>query len=876
MPKPSPAGGDLACRPVWGKYRTADRYLPLVAHCLDVALTFRALCDLPGFRRSLQRATATALTGEQCDRLAVLALLHDVGKVNWGFQGQVYARGAPRGGHIRELAPLLDPEALDDELHTAFVEALPAEMLEWFPDEPVAYSYLLATFSHHGRPLRFKGEVAGNYWAARRVWWRPQGGVDPMAAIAEIGEGAREAFPRAFLPNPHPLPAEARFHHRYAGLLMLADWLGSHEHWFPVTPAEAADRLQNSRAVVPTMLRAVGLDPAPVRPTFNKTTFAGRFGFSARPLQDAIDGLGPRDERARLVIAEAETGSGKTEAALNWFYRLFAAGLVDSLYFALPTRVAARGIYHRVQRYVERWCPDPNWRPVTVLAVPGYTQADGIPPQAVLPGEDVRWQDDESLRRYERQWAAERPKRFLAATVAVGTIDQALLSVIQTAHAHLRSVCLDRSLLVVDEVHASDEYMSQLLEVLLRHHLSAGGHALLLSATLGARARHRFAACAGAREDLPSAPDAARVPYPALTVADGRPRALETRTTTVKHVCFEALPLVFNPEGALEHLVEALGLGARVIAIMNTVSRANALFRTLEARPGIRPEWLFSCAGVACPHHGRFAPADRSLLDERVTAQLGPDTPPGPLLLVGTQTLEQSLDIDADLLLTDLAPMDILLQRVGRLHRHERQRPPGWVAAAHCLVLVPPADMAAGLDARGRVAPSYQSAGFGSVYEDLRALELTRRLLTPGPCVHLPNDNRLLVEAVTHPDHLASLSAAPWPRHAQTIEGGNLAQTIAARYAAADFDVLFGEFEFAESGGGVATRLGASSLQLPLDRPVTSPFGQPLSEVLIPRHLAPHHPAEIVSVESSDDGVLRLRCADRRYQYSRFGLEVAL
>ena len=875
MRHPPPATEGLARRPVWGKYLSADRYLPLVAHCLDVALTFRALCDLPGIRRSLQRATADALTGEQCDRLAVLAMLHDVGKANWGFQGQVYA-AAPKGGHIRELAPLLDPEALDEELHTAFVGALPPELLAWFPDEPVAYSYLLATFSHHGRPLQFKGELAGNYWPARQKWWRPLNGVDPMATIAEIGGRAREAFPRAFLPHPPPLPAEARFHHRYAGLLMLADWLGSHSHWFPVVPTGAAGRLQHSRTIAPAMLRAVGLDPAPLRPALTQRTFAERFGVPPRPLQSAIDGLDPGDDRNRLVIAESETGSGKTEAALDWFYRLFAAGLVDGLYFALPTRVAARGLYGRMRGYVERWYPDPNLRPVTVLAVPGYAQADGIPPQTVLPDEGTRWQDDAAQRRYERQWAAERPKRFLAATLAVGTVDQALLSVIQTAHAHLRSICLDRSLLVVDEVHASDEYMSQLLEVLLHQHLGAGGHALLLSATLGARARHRFAACAGARGDLPPAPDAAGVPYPALTVADGRPRTLDAPTTTVKPVRFEALPWVFSPEKVLDRLVGALGIGSRVLAVMNTVGRANALLRALEAHPGVRPEWLFSCAGVVCPHHGRFAPADRSLLDQRVTERLGPDTPPGPLMLVGTQTLEQSLDIDADLLLTDLAPMDILLQRAGRLHRHVRRRPAGWTSAAHCLVLVPPADLAAGLDGRGRVAPAYRSAGFGGVYEDLRALELTRRLLAPGLDVRLPGDNRRLVEAVTHPDHLASLSADPWPRHAQDIEGGDLAQAIAARYAAADFAALFGAFEFNELGGKVATRLGADNFQLPLDRPVTSPFGQTLSEILIPRHLAPSQPVETVTVESSDEGSLRLRCADRSYQYSRFGLEVAV
>ncbi|EQD77156.1 CRISPR-associated helicase Cas3, partial [mine drainage metagenome] len=258
--------------------------------------------------------------------------------------------------------------------------------------------------------------------------------------------------------------------------------------------------------------------------TLTRIGFAERFGFAnPHPLQTAVDALDPLEESTRLVIAEAETGSGKTEAALAWFFNLFAEGRVDGLYFALPTRVAARQLYERVCKYINRVFPDPQCRPVTVLAVPGYPLLDGLPPERALPTQEAgnRWQDDETLRRRERQWSAERPKRFLAATVAVGTVDQALLSVVQTAHAHLRSVCLDRSLLVVDEVHASDVYMSRLLEVLLGHHLGVGGHAMLLSATLGSRARGRYVAVAGGECPLPSAVAATQVPYPALTFADG-------------------------------------------------------------------------------------------------------------------------------------------------------------------------------------------------------------------------------------------------------------------------------------------------------------------------------------------------------------------
>ena len=244
---------------------------------------------------------------------------------------------------------------------------------------------------------------------------------------------------------------------------MLADWIGSHSHWFPIVDMTPTERLQHSRQMAPRALEAIGLDSAELKPVLKSVgaNFQSRFSLRPLPLQQLTDRLDPDDPKTRLIVLESETGSGKTEAALNWFARLFSAGKVDSLYFALPTRVAAREMYGRVNSWVEEvrsFSPNSS----------GYAQIDGHPAQRALPEQHEAniWEDDEQVRRLERQWAAAGPKRFLAASVAVGTIDQALLSVVQTNHAHLRSVCLDRSLLVVDEVHASDVYMSHLLRFL--------------------------------------------------------------------------------------------------------------------------------------------------------------------------------------------------------------------------------------------------------------------------------------------------------------------------------------------------------------------------------------------------------------------------
>ena len=864
----------------WGKFSETS-CLPLTLHCLDVAQVFRLLSDLPGIRRALESAAKRALEVRDLARLAVLAMLHDVGKANLGFQYKVFPKSPFKpAGHVAELGIMFDADHPD--LNQPFAEALHVDaLLSWFEDDGGLDGFLHATWSHHGRPVRFDQGLMGNAktWAA---YWHPFDGHDPMSAVAELMNSAQRAFPGAFEAGGELLPVQPRFQHLFAGLVMLADWLGSHPHWFPIEQADLRARLRHDQEIAPRQLQAVGLDARPLRPVLQSgpEAFEDRFRFPPRPLQRQVHAQNPNDSANRLLIAESETGSGKTEAALDWFFSLFAAGRVDALYFALPTRVAARELYTRVQKIMQRWFPDPECRPVVVLAVPGYAQVDGLPFDQVLPRPEAGniWQDDDKSRLQERTWAIEHPKRFLTATVAVGTIDQALLSVVQTKHAHLRGACLARSLMVVDEVHASDHYMTRLLEHLLEHHLALGGRALLLSATLGTTARERYLAVARGENpnqiQPPPLVTSQALDYPLLTRADGSTATCPGEVRRTKSVTVEEVPLAFEPAHLAERLVTALRAGARVMVVLNTVDRANALHWALEEHPDMNPAWGFQCGTVPSPHHGRFAPEDRLKLDAAVSARMGKEGPPGPVLLIGTQTLEQSLDIDADLLVTDLAPADVLLQRIGRLQRHQRSRPPGF-EQARCLLLVPETPLAEALNEKGDVDGRYKRMGYGSVYEDLRTLELTRRILAETPTIDIPADNRRLVEAAVHPESLAVLEreSPAWRSHGQRMQGSEIMKGLQAEQVLVPFERFFGDFAFNELGLKVATRLGAEAFRLPLDRPVISPFGQTLHEITIPQHLAPDQPDDTVTVEKEEDGIIHLRCADRRYTYSRRGLE---
>ncbi len=850
--------------------------LPLTVHCVDVAWVFRKLAGISSIGKRLQSACNPAksvvLDDIQLDRLAILALLHDVGKANLGFQNKIFSAEAPRAGHIRELAPLF----VDSGLQAKIADALQIETLcRWFDPPAAMEHFLIAAWSHHGTPQRFDpaDQTGRNYHLARTSWWQVDGERDPFRAIAELLTAAKGAFPLAFSCEETPIPCSPALQHRFAGLLMLADWIGSHRTFFPLDRT-CEDALRDSADRAEAALRRIGLHPLSWQDFLSSHfgSFHELFGFSPRPLQSGLQDAAVDAADARLIIAEAETGSGKTEAALNWFLRLFSAHQVDALYFALPTRVAARELYSRIFRHIARIFPNSDIRPAVLLAVPGYAKVDGIPVEWMLPEDTTRWHDDSRQIWQERAWAAENPKRFLAAPIAVGTIDQALLSALQVRHAHLRSVCLDRSLLVVDEVHASDPYMRRLLHHLLDHHLSMGGFALLLSATLGSRARAAFT---GRPE--PSFVEACDAPYPALTDKSGIPRAPTTKSSLSqqKDVIVQLLPCMEQPMQVLPEVSSAISCGARILIVLNIVDRAIALHRATESFPDLESA-LFRCHGVRAPHHGRFAAADREVLDQSVTESLGKESRQGACLLIGTQTLEQSLDIDADLLITDLCPMDVLLQRIGRLHRHDRKRPRGF-EKPRCIVLCPgQANLDSWLTQQGDACGAAKKLGLGSVYPDMRVLQLTFQLLAEHSCLHLPRDNRRLVEGATHAERLACLQGECWMKHAQRVEGTQVAQEVRAEYAAISdlYEKFFGDFQFKEIGSELKTRLGLNTLRVSLDHTIRSPFGQSLTEVTIPGHMAPQNPPESAAkVLDTNLSGITVEYGNLHYFYSRHGLE---
>jgi CRISPR-associated endonuclease/helicase Cas3 len=865
---------------------------PLLDHMLDVSACFLALVETTAIRRALETAAGRPLDVNDLDRLAALTFLHDIGKANSGFQSRYWQapdRPPPTWptapcGHGPEGWALVTGAVANAEL---LLSGLPLEQMATWGAE-AADKLLHASISHHGRPI---GEGQGGQ-SQTEVVWRPvvskDGSVlyDPRSTITRMGVVLAQAFPKAFEADASLLPDSPAFAHLFAGLVQAADWLGSdtRDGFFPYT-APGEDRIETAPARARQAVKSIGLDVDVWRLQLERShpDFAQAFGVpSPRPMQAALGDLtlGP------LVILEAETGSGKTEAALWRFLQLFRAGQVDSLYFALPTRVAATQLYKRVCDVVARvW---PANAPVVVRALPGYEAADGSQ-KISLPDFKVLWADKPSDAVSHLRWAAESPKRFLAASIAVGTIDQVLLGALQVKHAHMRQAMLSRSLLVIDEVHASDEYMTALLEQLLQGHLLIGGQALLLSATLGAVARTKYLSVGLKRPGLPpSLADASLLPYPAISFRSGRGAQLRevAGNPAQKVVHWQTLDAIDDPDRIAAIVVDAAAQGARVLVIRNTVPAATATLQAIERRSlEVGGDWLFTVAGVRTLHHSRFSKQDRPLLDQAVEDQLG-KVRAGlqGRIVVGTQTLEQSLDIDADLLITDLCPMDVLLQRVGRLHRHQRpdaERPEAF-RAPRTWVLTPSADDLSPLLKRAKhgLGPMRSKAGgIEGVYPDLRILEATRRLVVAQSSREIPSANRVLVEQATHPEALLVIEQScgeAWQQLGQSIEGTDGAHRSIAYLHRLDTQKPFGE-EFRGSDEKIATRLGAADRLLTFPSAPMGPFGQTVVTMALRFHQAPSDlaadagPEKVVAM--GEEPGFEFDLGDTRYRYSRLGLQ---
>ena len=356
------------------------------------------------------------------------------------------------------------------------------------------------------------------------------------------------------------------------------------------------------------------------------------------------------------------TGGGKTELALHIADQLINRLDLSGSYIAMPTRATSNQMFERFAKYLQARYPSDS---INFQLVHG--QADQHPHYQQMQARPQREGDESGLTAED--WFQNR-KRSLLASYGVGTIDQAMLSVLQARHHFVRQFALSHKVVIFDEIHSYDTYMNVIIERLLGWLHAFGAPMILLSATLARQNRVEILRAVGAVK----LEGALEMPYHRMTVVaqDGGVEAYPLPRPKTRTVAIEGIP---PDEGKLLEVIPPLyEQGGCIAVVCNTVDESIAIARLLRESEGIAADdiWLF---------HARFPPAWRGEIEEDVLRSFGKDgARPARAILVATQIIEQSLDLDFDLMISRTAPIDLLIQRVGRLHRHERDhRPPHFV-----------------------------------------------------------------------------------------------------------------------------------------------------------------------------------------------------
>jgi CRISPR-associated endonuclease/helicase Cas3 len=427
-----------------------------------------------------------------------------------------------------------------------------------------------------------------------------------------------------------------------AGLTSVADWIGSDERFFS---PEFTTGDEDAFTLARNALSAIGFIP----PALNKDlSFEELFGFSPNEMQTkaftTINGPG-------VFVIEAPMGMGKTEAALGAAYRLMDAGKATGIYFALPTQATSNRIYLRMNEFLRRITPDAQAGRL-IHGNSWLMEADfGIHPSAT----DKKGTTSDDAR-ISRDWFASA-KRALIAPFGVGTIDQALLGVVAAKHFFVRHFALAGKVVILDEVHSYDLYTGTLIDKLIMTLEALGCTVIVLSATLSGKRRGQIVSC----PDDPSNED--ERPYPLIT---GRMEGTPLEPVSAKPPESRTVKIDFIPaDRAAKEAIDLAQKGGAVLWICDTVTAAQTQYRRLKDL--IRNEFPIGLL------HSRFPYWRREKLEAEWMERFGKsgETRCGSIL-VSTQIVEQSVDLDADLLITELAPTDMLLQRLGRLWRHER------------------------------------------------------------------------------------------------------------------------------------------------------------------------------------------------------------
>lgn len=696
----------------WAK---TNPYKGLMEHMLDTGAMAHALLTQGCLRPALgwmQRHFKGDILACAC----AIAALHDIGKCNALMQVK-----APDEPCVIEQIRLgmTNPEDRRAYYHEMGSKDVLRRQLASVPlDDRTVYDYSMVPALHHQRAgSRNQSKL---YQPLRGIWEREQDALfdrvcavlQPSWQVLQTGDATDAACVLLW------------------GITVLSDWLASGQPAFQALPEgiDDAKYYTLAKAAALVAMREAGLAESSAIPSEAFAALFPDIGDVMRPLQRACDEAAGVWHKSGcypiLTLLEAPMGEGKTEAALLLASALMHGFGKSGCYFALPTAATSNNMYGRIKEFLARFGKD------RVRLMHGQAWMIHDKPACRHGGGD-----EDSVEA--SAWLAPMRRAMLGA-YGVGTVDQAMMAALRLRYTVLRMLGLSGKVLIIDEIHAYDAYMQQILSRLLSWCAALDIPVILLSATLPtAKRRALFEAC-GCTIDAPS------TQYPLITqgFADGTVEQTAVCGTYMRmDVLLECLPLMEDLPAVAALALARVERGGCLCVLVNTVNDAQRLYRLLsEASPQNVELFLF---------HARFPMEERVAREASCVAAFGKHGKrPARAVLVATQVVEQSIDLDMDELITMLCPIDLLFQRLGRMHRHERTRPDSMVKP-RVTVLTP-------LTPLEKTASAHVYAAW-ILRKTLEAIAELKQL-------RLPDDIRPLVERVYSAQAVDDGEYAEWAR----------------------------------------------------------------------------------------------------------------
>lgn len=668
------AANKLNLLTLWAKTKKIDNNVrhPLLFHMIDTACVAQVMWKIsfgPALRMRL--AEPLGLTDDEAGIwIPFLIGLHDIGKASPLFQSKnLQSMTLLKKAGMRFPIGLSEPHGV---LTRVLLSKLLSPLFDTSTCPNLCDSIATALGGHHGR---FPCDTG-------KSMRRELGMVDGSTAWCEARASLLNAYRKSFNVSFDLLiakPVDSAFLLLLAGFTSVADWIASSEQFFPYvsTDAQPAEYVELARKRAKAAIESLGWHHPDTLVGFPE--FTDIYQFVPRPLQNTTAAIAKEISDPGLVLVEAPMGEGKTEAAIHlaesWLRKLGQQGC----YIAMPTMATANGMFGRfLNDYLSKVRPSDA---TGLRLIHGQAAiSDTYRQFRVASVYDSDQQSDVSGDINAEDWFAYK-KRGLLSSYGIGTIDQALLSVLQVKHCFVRLLGLAGKTIIIDEVHAYDVYTREILESLLQWLKAIGSSVVLLSATLPKTTRDRLVRVYGG--DTKQSTE-----YPRVTsVINGKteckhiPSSSTARDVTVKW-------LEDDDNSLADRLLAAINDGGCAAYVCNTVAIAQSFYKVLQ-------ETLKEHNGdlnILRLFHARHPFKERDEREKKLVQEFGKDAGkngnlprPPQAILVATQVIEQSLDLDFDLMVTDLAPVDLILQRSGRMFRHKGtnrhsfKRPELWI-----------------------------------------------------------------------------------------------------------------------------------------------------------------------------------------------------